>query len=76
MPETPPVQRRSTPESHCPKYAIVGRNPLRSAWEPPAVRFQAGRSNDCWHFDLSPSDLKHVKRPAWFEPSRTHHQSR
>jgi hypothetical protein len=26
--------------------------------QPPAVRFQAELSNDCWHFDLSPSDLK------------------
>jgi hypothetical protein len=34
---------------------------------PPAVRFQAQHSNECWHFDLSPSDLKHVKAPAWME---------
>jgi len=39
---------------------------------PPAVRFQARQSNDCWHFDLSPSDLKRVKRPAWFEEGRGH----
>lgn len=39
---------------------------------PAAVRFQARHSNDCWHFDLSPSDLKHVKRPAWFEEGRGH----
>jgi hypothetical protein len=38
----------------------------------PAVRFQACHSNDCWHFDLSPSDLKKVKRPAWFEEGRGH----
>ncbi len=38
--------------------------------QPPAVRFQAEFSNDCWHFDLSPSDLKHVKAPAWIEPGR------
>lgn len=37
---------------------------------PPAVRFQAGYSNECWHFDLSPSDLKHVKQPQWFEEGR------
>lgn len=37
---------------------------------PAAVRFQARHSNDCWHFDLSPSDLKKVKRPAWFEEGR------
>ena len=36
------------------------------------MRFQARHSNDCWHFDLSPSDLKHVKRPAWFEEERGH----
>lgn len=28
--------------------------------EPPAVRFQAEQSNDCWQFDMSPSDLKHI----------------
>jgi hypothetical protein len=39
---------------------------------PAAVRFQARHSNDCWHFDLSPSDLKQVKRPAWFEEGRGH----
>ncbi|MDZ4879137.1 MAG: hypothetical protein CLLPBCKN_008575 [Chroococcidiopsis cubana SAG 39.79] len=40
--------------------------------QPPAVRFQAEYSNSCWHFDLSPSDLKHVKAPAWIEPGRGH----
>ena len=40
--------------------------------QPPAVRFQAEYSNQCWHFDLSPSDLKHVKTPAWIEPGRGH----
>ena len=38
--------------------------------QPPAVRFQAEFSNQCWHFDLSPSDLKHVKAPGWMEPER------
>jgi hypothetical protein len=32
---------------------------------PPAVRFQAEHSNDCWQFDLSPSDLKYVEAPSW-----------
>jgi hypothetical protein len=32
---------------------------------PPAVRFQATASNECWHFDLSPSDLKQLKAPEW-----------
>jgi hypothetical protein len=40
--------------------------------QPPAVRFQAEQSNECWHFDLSPSDLKHVKSPATIEPGRGH----
>ena len=40
--------------------------------QPPAVRFQAEQSNQCWHFDLSPSDLKHVKTPAFIEPGRGH----
>jgi hypothetical protein len=39
---------------------------------PPAVRFQARYSNACWHFDLSPSDLKHVKAPAWVQDGRGH----
>lgn len=38
--------------------------------QPPAVRFQAEHSNECWHFDLSPSDLKHLKQPLWVEPGR------
>ncbi|MBD2785641.1 transposase family protein [Xenorhabdus sp. DI] len=36
--------------------------------EPVAVRFQAEHSNDCWQFDLSPSDLKHLDIPEWVEP--------
>ncbi|MGF6988064.1 hypothetical protein QFZ99_007628 [Paraburkholderia atlantica] len=32
---------------------------------PPAVRFEAEHSNDCWQFDLSPSDLKSVEAPSW-----------
>jgi len=40
--------------------------------EPPAVRFQARHSNECWHFDLSPSDLKQVQKPVWFEEGRGH----
>jgi len=38
--------------------------------EPPAVRFQAEHSNDCWQFDLSPSDLKHLDTPDWVNPSK------
>jgi type II secretory pathway predicted ATPase ExeA len=38
--------------------------------QPPAVRFQAESSNECWHFDLSPSDLKQINSPSWVEPGR------
>ena len=35
------------------------------------MRFQAEHSNALWHFNLSPSDLKHVEDvPAWVEPGR------
>ena len=37
---------------------------------PAAVRFQARRSNELWQFDMSPSDLKHVKQLLWIEPGR------
>ena len=38
------------------------------AIEPVAVRFQARHSNDCWQFDLSPSDLKDLPEwPSWVE---------
>jgi hypothetical protein len=35
--------------------------------EPPAVRFQAQYSNELWQFDISPSDLKQLKTPAWVD---------
>lgn len=38
--------------------------------QPPAVRFQAERSNDCWQFDMSPSDLKQVEAPLWVYPDQ------
>ena len=38
--------------------------------QPAAVRFQAEHSNDCWQFDLSPSDLKQIKEPPWLRPDR------
>jgi len=47
-----------------------GYDHLTMTRQPPAVRFQATSSNECWHFDLSPSDLKHVKQPSWVEPGK------
>ena len=38
--------------------------------EPPAVRFQAQYSNELWQFDISPSDLKHLKAPAWVDEAK------
>jgi hypothetical protein len=38
--------------------------------QPPAVRFQAESSNDCWQFDMSPSDLKHLPTLPWIDPVR------
>ena len=49
-----------------------GYDHQRLTRQPPAVRFQARYSNECWQFDLSPSDLKQVKAPAWIEPGRGH----
>ena len=47
-----------------------GYDQTRLTRQPPAVRFQAENSNDCWHFDLSPSDLKHIANPSWVAPGR------
>ena len=38
--------------------------------QPPAVRFEAEYSNQCWHFDLSTSDLKRLKNAVELEPGR------
>jgi hypothetical protein len=52
-------------------YLKVWDYDLSSLQQPsPAVRFQATKSNECWQFDLSPSDLKYLKNPSWVEPSR------
>ena len=34
------------------------------------MRFQAEHSNDCWQFDISPSDLKHIDKPDWIDPAK------
>jgi hypothetical protein len=38
--------------------------------QPPAVRFEAQHSNEGWHFDLSPSDLKHIPNPPTVQEGR------
>lgn len=47
-----------------------GYDHARMTRVPAAVRFQARQSNEMWQFDLSPSDLKKVKRPLWLDPMR------
>jgi hypothetical protein len=38
--------------------------------QPPAVRFEAEPSKDCWHFAIAPSDLEHIEKPDWIDPSQ------
>jgi hypothetical protein len=45
-------------------------DPSHLTREPAAVRFQAEHSNDCWQFDISPSDLKHIDKPEWIDPAK------
>jgi len=48
----------------------LGYDYERMMRQPPAVRFQAEHANALWHFDMSPSDLKHLKAPAWIDADR------
>ncbi len=48
----------------------LGYDHERMTRQPPAVRFQAEFANALWHFDMSPSDLKHLKTPAWIDTDR------
>jgi hypothetical protein len=48
----------------------LGYDHERMVRQPPAVRFQAERSNALWHFDMSPSDLKQLKVPPWIDTER------
>lgn len=48
----------------------LGYDHERMTRQPPAVRFQAEYANALWHFDMSPSDLKHLKTPAWLDADR------
>jgi len=63
-----PGQLKKTTVNHYLKQWGYDRNYL--VRQPPAVRFQAEHSNECWQFDLSPSDLKHVKEPLWLDKDR------
>ena len=48
----------------------LGYDHERMIRQPPAVRYQAEHSNALWHFDMSPSDLKQLKVPAWIDADR------
>ena len=63
----PGVLKRSTVDRYLKQWGY-STNSLSQA--PPAVRFQAERSNDCWQFDLSPSDLKHLTSPEWIDSNQ------
>lgn len=47
-----------------------GYDHARMTRPPPAVRFEACHSNELWHFDMSPSDLKKVPQPEWVETGK------
>jgi len=48
-----------------------GLNLQNLSIQPVATRFQAKYSNECWHFDLSPSDLKDMPEwPEWISKER------
>ena len=48
----------------------LGYDHERMIRQPPAVRYQAEHPNALWHFDMSPSDLKQLKAPAWIDADR------
>lgn len=48
----------------------LGYDRVSMSIQPPSVRFQAAKSNQCWQLDLSPSDLKHIPEPSWIDPEK------
>ena len=58
----PGVLKRSTVNRYLKQWSFDKQSWTR---QPAAVRFQAAHSNECWQFDLSPSDLKQIKEPPW-----------
>ncbi len=57
------ILKKSTVNLYLKKW---GYNLASLSIEPVSVRFQAKYSNECWHFDLSPSDLKVLNEwPEW-----------
>jgi transposase InsO family protein len=63
----PGVLKRSTVNRYLRQWGFDKQSWTR---QPAAVRFQAEHSNECWQFDLSPSDLKQIKQPPWLRADR------
>jgi hypothetical protein len=61
------VLRTATVNRHLKQWGLDWRTLRR---EPPAVRFQAQYSHELWQFDISPSDLKQLKAPAWIDATK------
>jgi len=61
------VLKTATVNRYLKKWGLDWRTLRR---EPPAVRFQADHSNELWQFDISPSDLKQLKTPAWIDEAK------
>jgi hypothetical protein len=59
--------RKSTVDVYLRRFHL---DQVRILRQPPAVRFEAEYSNDCWQFDMSPSDLKHIEKPSWIDPAK------
>lgn len=61
------ILNKATVNRYLSLYGLDKSNLIKNA---PAVRFQAKHSNECWQFDLSPSDLKSVDEPLWYDKSK------
>jgi hypothetical protein len=61
------VLKKSTVNRYLKQWGLDRGTLMR---QPPAVRFQAHYSNQCWQFDLSPSDMKQLPAPPWIDASR------
>ena len=61
------VLKKSTVNRYLKQWGLDRGTLMR---QPPAVRFQARYSNQCWQFDLSPSDMKQLPAPPRIDASR------
>ncbi|NET71367.1 MAG: transposase family protein [Sphaerospermopsis sp. SIO1G2] len=61
------ILNKSTVNRYLRQFGLDHRRMTRHST---AVSFQATHSNECWHFDLSPSALKHVQEPLWYDKNQ------